>query len=411
MNIDTLIDAYCKVIVAGLNVQRGQCMNISGDPCHAPVINKIAARAYQVGAKYVGMQLSGGSFLRERLLNSSEEHLSFVPRTVALRQDVLIKERWARLAVSSSEDPDILRDTSQERNVAVQTAMRKAQEKYKQAVITDTFNWNVCAIPTQKWAAKVLKRHPSARTERALWGVLAPIYRLDTRDPIATWRAHCQRLSERSAALNALHIRYLHFRAPGTDLRVGLRQEALWKGGYSVSSQGVQFIPNLPTEEVFTTPDFSATEGRVRLTRPAIIFDREVTDAEVEFSNGKVSRVKAAQNEETLRDLVAIDEGAACLGEVALVDSASPIFQSKKIFYNILLDENASCHFAFGSAYPSCVKGGIEMSIAKRRQCGINQSIIHNDVMIGSEELDVIAATYDNKRIQLIKRGRFHDIA
>ena len=289
--------------------------------------------------------------------------------------------------------------------------MRKAQEKYKQAVMTDRFNWNVCAIPTEKWAAKVLGRAPGPQAERKLWRLLAPIYRLDRPDPIDAWKRHCAALSARAQALNSLAIKYLHFKSPHTDLKVGLHRKALWKGGYSVSSDGIRFIPNLPTEEVFTTPDFRAAEGTVSLTRPAIIFEKEVLGARLEFAGGKVTKVSARTNEQTLRDLIAIDEGAARLGEIALVDGNSPIFKSKKIFYNILFDENASCHFAFGSAYPSCLEGGVQMSVGERKKHGINHSIIHNDVMIGSEEIDVTATTYDGKTAHIIKQGLFHDIA
>ena len=411
MNIEKLIDEYCKVVLTGLNLQKGQCMNVSCEPAHIPVMKRMSAQAYKMGAKFVQIRINSGELVRERLLNSEEGFLSFVPHTITAEQDVLIKDNWARLAVSSAEDPDVFHDVPQERNIVMQTAMRKMQEKYKQAVMTDKFNWNVCAIPTPKWAAKVMKKKANAATERALWKVLAPIYRLDQQNPVGAWQEHCQKLSHRSSELNALNIKHLRFQAAGTDFKVGLRQEALWKGGYSTSSTGVRFIPNLPTEEVFTTPDFHATEGRVRLTRPAIIFEREVLGAELEFTNGKVTKVTAKKNEETLRDLISVDVGAAQLGEVALVDSTSPIFKCKRIFYNILFDENASCHFAFGGAYPSCLKGGVKMSVAQRKAHGINQSVVHNDVMIGSEELDVSAVTYDGKSVQIIKHGVFHDIA
>lgn len=408
--MDSIIDNYCRVILTGLNIQRGQCLNITAEPCHIPVLKRLTAHAYDMGVRYVETQIGSSAILRERLLHSEEQFLPYTPDTLLAKQNVLIKENWARLSVSSPEDPDVFQDTLQERVVRVQTAMRKAQEKYKQAVMTDKFNWNVCAIPTEKWAGKVLGCKPSPRAERRLWNILVPIYRLDRPDPVAAWRDHCAKLSERSERLNALAIRYLYFRSSQTDLTVGLHKKARWKGGYSVSSEGVKFIPNLPTEEVFTTPHFAATEGRVRLTRPAIIFEKEVIGAELEFAGGKVRRVSASKNEQTLRDLVSIDPGAAQLGEIALVDNASPIFKSKKIFYNILFDENAACHFAFGSAYPSCVEGGVRMSISERKKNGVNQSIIHNDVMIGSEDVEVSAVTYTGEKVTIIKDGVFHDI-
>lgn len=410
MDFEKILDNYCQVILTGLNVQKGQCLNISAEPCHVPVINRLAGHAYRMGVKYVETQISSSALLRQRLLNSSEQFLSYAPKTTVAKQDVLIGENWARLAVSSPEDPDIFQDTPQERTVKVQTAIRKAQEKYKQAVMVDKFNWNVCAIPTQKWAAKVLNCKANPRAERELWRVLAPIYRLTSPDPIQAWKDHCAVLSRRAEKLNAFGIKQLRFRSAYTDLTVGLHQQARWKGGYSTSSTGVRFIPNLPTEEVFTTPHFAATEGRVRLTRPAIIFEKEVIGAELEFSGGKVIAARAQKNEQTLKDLISIDGGAAQLGEIALVDSSSPIFKSKRIFYNILFDENAACHFAFGSAYPSCLEGGVKMSRIEQKNHGINQSIVHNDVMIGSEEVEVSATTYSGKQLTIIKNGLFHDI-
>lgn len=406
-----IIDSYCQVILSGLNVRPGQCLNISAEPCHIPVLRTLVAHAYKMGVKYVEVQIDSNALLRERLLNSSEQFLSYAPGTTAAKQDVFIKENWARLAVSSPDDPNVFHDTSQERLVTAQTAMRKAQEKYKQAVMIDTFNWNVCAIPTEKWAAKVLKQPAGPRAERNLWRLLVPIYRLDRPDPVAAWKEHCSVLSRRANALTSHGIKSLRFLSSHTDLTVGLHRDALWKGGYSVSSEGVQFIPNLPTEEVFTTPDFRATEGRVRLTRPSIIFEKEVIGAELTFAGGKVTRLSARKNEEILRGLISIDAGAARLGEIALVDSASPLFQSKKIFYNILFDENASCHFAFGGAYPSCLRGGVEMDAATREKHGVNQSIVHNDVMIGSEDMEVIAVTYAGDRLRIIKDGVFCDIS
>ena len=406
------IDRYCEVVLAGLNIQAGQKLFISGESCHWPVINTIAAHAYRRGIEYVEVRAHSPGLGRSRLENSREECLDYQPETIRAMQRVLVRGKWARLAISSVEDPDILQGIDGGRNIRMQRALRGAQEEYKQAVMSDVFNWTVCAVPTAGWAAKVFGGKPSGRLERKLWDELAPIYRLDRDDPAGAWREHCLGLSRRAARLNKLVIKELHFHAgEEPTLRVGLHAKALWKGGYSQSSTDIEFIPNLPTEEVFTTPDFRLTTGRVRLTRPAMIFDRSVEGVELEFKAGKVVRFSAEKNQDVLEGLLKSDEGAEQLGEIALVDSSSPIFKSGRIFQNILLDENAACHFAFGGAYPSCLQNGVGMSPAERRDHGINQSVIHTDVMIGSNDLNVDALTYSGKQLPLLVRGKFTEHA
>ena len=407
MNAPWYIDRYCDVTLASLNMHHAQKLYISGEACHWEVINLLASKAYQQGAEYVEVQAPSGALQRNRLQFSHDGHLDYEPQTLRALQRVLVDERWARLAISSAEDPRLLRDIDNKKNIRMQRALRGAQEEYKRAVMSDRFNWVVCAVPTAGWAAEVFGRKPSARLTRALWKALIPIYRLDRDDPIEAWKEHCQQLTRRAARLNALKIHTMRFHGPGTDLHIELHKKALWKGGYSMSSHGIQFIPNLPTEEVFTTPDFRKTSGRVRLTRPARIFEQSVEGAELEFKHGVVVRCRAKKNQEVLEGLLKCDDGAKRLGEIALVDCSSPIFQSARIFHNILLDENAACHFALGSAYPSCLEGGVEMSDDERAHHGINHSVVHNDVMIGSEDMHVDAVTYDNKHIPLIVSGHF----
>ncbi len=401
---------YAAMLISALNLQKGQNMVITGEACHWYFINMIAAAAYQQGAQYVEVQSSNSGLLQARATYSEEHYLDYAPSTLPAKQAIYVKERWARLAISSQENPDALSNIDNTRNMRIQTAARRSQELYRRAIMSDQLNWLVCMMPTPGWAAKVLHCAPSTAAARRLWKLLLPILRLNRPNPLQALESHCKGLNRRAEQLSALKIRLLRFKGRGTDLKVHLDERARWKGGYSTTPQGVRFLPNFPTEEVFTTPDCRKTEGEVRLTRPAVIYEKMVEDVELEFHNGKVSKVKARRGQEVLEGLLKSDEGASAVGEIALVDCSSPIYQAQRIFHNILLDENAACHFAFGGAYPNCIEGGVAMTNRERLKVGINQSIVHSDVMIGSDRLDVEATLADGRRKMIIEQGRFRDL-
>ena len=407
MKLEQQQKQYAAMLISALNLQKGQNMVITGEACHWHFMNKIAAAAYKKGAQYVEVQSSNSGLLRARASYSEEQYLDYAPPTLPAKQAIYVKERWARLAISSQENPDALRNIDNIRNMRIQNATRRSQEHYRRAIMSDQLNWLVCMMPTPGWAAKVLCCAPSESASRRLWKLLLPILRLDQPNPLQALDSHCKGLNRRAEQLTTLKIQLLHFKGRGTDLKVHLDARARWKGGYSTTPQGVRFLPNFPTEEVFTTPDCRKTEGQVRLTRPAVIYEKMVEDAALEFHNGHVSKVKARRGQELLEGLLKSDKGASAIGEIALVDCSSPIYQAQRLFHNVLLDENAACHFAFGGAYPNCIEGGVAMSSRERQKVGINQSIVHNDVMIGSNTLDVEATLADGRRKLIIEQGRF----
>ena len=410
MDIERLQKQYASMIISAVNLQKGQNVVISGEACHWPFINTLAEAAYSHGAKYVEVQSSHSGLLTARATYSEEKYLDYAPPTMAAKQAIYIKERWARVAISSQENPDALSHIDDTKNTKMQTAARRAQTEYRQAVMSDKINWLVCAAPTPGWAAKVLNGKPTPKNVLRLWRELAPILRLDQPDPLEALHNHCLALNTRAEKLTQCKIRVLHFTAPGTDLKVYLHPLARWKGGYSSTPKGIRFLPNFPTEEVFTTPDCRLTEGRVRLSRPAIILEKIVEGAEIEFRKGRVVKVHAERGQEALENFLKSDAGASQLGEIALVDCSSPIYRSHLVFHNILLDENAACHCAFGAAYPSCIAGGVAMKEAERKKVGINQSVVHNDVMIGSDKLNVTATTHEGRERPIIERGAFCDL-
>lgn len=273
--------------------------------------------------------------------------------------------------------------------------------------MSDELQWLVAAAPSQKWAAKILDTPPSREAQTKLWQLLKSILRLDRDSPVGFWREQSARLEERAGILNELKLRELRFDGSGTDLRVGIPEGAVWTGGAARTPEGIIFMPNIPTEEVFTAPDYRRTEGRVRATRPVTVLGDLVEGACFTFREGKVVEATADRGAETLKRFLDIDEGSRFLGEVALVDSSSPIYQSGYLFYNTLLDENAACHIALGNAYPDTIEGGLDMSPEELGAAGANRSIQHADFMIGSESVDVLGLRQDGREIEIMRNGSF----
>jgi aminopeptidase len=321
----------------------------------------------------------------------------------------LVEEDWAMIVLVGTEDPYILASLDPERNTKAVKAVAEAAKPFRKAIQNNTIQWTVVFAPTEILAGKIMNMSPSPEAIDRLWKVLTPILHLDDDDPSATWIKSGENLKRRASVLNTLKLKEVYFKGPGTDLKIVLSQKTVWKGGSSVSEKGIEFSPNIPTEEVFTAPDFRETEGRVRITRSVFVpaIGKMIEGAWLEFSAGKVTDYGADKGRDVLDQYLAIDPAAAYLGELALVDSSSPIFKSGKIFYNILFDENASCHIALGSAYPGCYEGGGKMSDDELKANGINVSNLHTDFMIGSPDVDVTGKTWDGRKIDIIINGEF----
>lgn len=247
-------------------------------------------------------------------------------------------------------------------------------------------NWTEVAYPTRGWAVKMFGEPDLER----LWQLVEFAVRLDERDPAAAWTEHMDRLSSRAAQLNERTFTAVRFRGPGTDLTVPLLPGSIWRTTRFETAWGQPHIPNLPTEEVYTTPDCRASEGVLRATRPVVVGRTIVHDLVIRFSNGRAVEVRASAGAEIVRAEMAIDDGAAFLGEIALVDGTSRVGQAGVTFFNTLFDENATCHLAYGNALVNAVEGAVEIEPGERRARGINESSVHTDVMIGGPEVDVL---------------------
>ncbi len=402
------LSAYATLAVSSLSLLPGQNLMIRAEPVHWPLVNHIVAIAYEQGARYVAVDAEHSGTFKARVDSSRPEYLNHQPAYLRALYQEMIDENWAVISIKNPDDPDFLAGLDPARSMAVRKPLLELQYSWRARLRADAFPWLVLAAPTPGWAAKVLRMESGPDALEELWRRMKPILRLDQSDPHQAWRENGNRLQERARLLDSMGIRELHFSGPGTDLTVRLDERAHWKGGHAHTPDGRVFFPNLPTEEVFTTPNRHTTTGTVRVTRPVIVTNQVVEGARFEFEKGKVVAFDADSGKASLASFLDSDEGSRYLGEIALVDVASPVFQSNTVFYNILFDENAACHFALGSAYPGCVSGYNDLTAAQRTEIGINESAEHTDFMIGSEELTVTArCSGSDEPVVVIENGEF----
>ena len=401
------LNSYAQLIVChGLNLQKGQIVNISAEVVHRDFAYLVAKTAYEHGARFVNLDLLEPRLARTRLLVAAEEDLSYVPPYVGVKYRDLVDQTAANLKIVGAEDPDLLSDLEPKRVNTVRVHQFLAVKYfYDEGIGKSLVHWTVAAAATPKWAKKVF---PALEAETAcakLWDEIFRITRADQQNALELWRVHNQTLQRRAKKLTEMRIKEIHFTGPETDLIVGLSPRAVFKGGGDLSPRGVEFEPNIPTEEVFTTPDWRMTRGKVRATRPFFINGKLICDLRLEFCEGELTTFSAAEGEETFAEYVSSDPGAKRLGEVALVGIDSPVYQSGLVFEEILFDENAACHIAVGSAYKFCLENGALLSDKERQAIGCNESTVHTDMMISSEQVDVTAITYSGETVPLLVRG------
>ena len=390
------LERFADLLVGfGANVQRDQIVAVSGELGKEEVVRAIAASAYRHGAKFVDASYFDVHVKRERLLNADPDTLEFVPSWFGERILALGSQRCARVSLSGPVAPGLLDDVDPAR--AGRDAMPFLKETGK-VVNERTTNWTIGPCPSLPWARLV---HPDLDDEAALAKLVAElvhVLRLDESDPVAAWSARADTLVDAASRVTEHRFDALHFEGPGTDLTVGLLPSSRFMAARFQTVEGVVHMPNLPSEEVFTTPDPLRTQGVVRSTKPLVIGASIIRDLEVEFQDGRAVRIDASQNADVLRGYIAKDEGAAYLGEVALVDGEGRIGATGTTFFDTLLDENAASHIALGSAYSLCLDG--EDDLAR-----INQSEIHVDFMIGSDEMQVTGLTGSGERVPVLAKG------
>ncbi len=395
---DQRLEAYARLAVqVGLNLQPGQTLGINALIEHTPLARAIAREAYKAGARYVDVLFTDQHVRRAHIEQATDEQLGYSPPWLVRRLKEFGEIGGALVAISGNPEPELFADLDGER--VGKARMREVAEASLE--LTDGLcNWTIVAYPTEGWAQTVFGEPDVER----LWDAVGQAVRLDQPDPVAAWRDHIGRLQERAESLNERRFDHLRYRGPGTDLTIGLHPDSNWQAALD-ESNGIKHVANMPTEEVFTTPDWRRTEGTVRSTLPLQIQGNIVRDLEVRFENGRAVEVKASSGEDVMRTHVATDDGAAQLGEVALVDGHSAVGKTGLVFYDTLFDENASSHIALGAAIVQAVPGAHELSAEDRVARGVNQSSIHTDFMIGSNELEIDGVTKDGDAVPILRNG------
>lgn len=378
----------------GANVQRDQVVAISCEPGKEAVVREIAAEAYRAGAKFVDVGWFDPYVKRARIEFGDEDALSYVPPWIGRRILDLGELGAARVGLTGPSAPGLLSDLDPEK--IGKDPLPFVPEAVK--VVNDqTTNWTALPCPTEAWAKLV---HPDLSEQDALaklWDEIWHVLRLDTDDPVAAWQSRFSQLTAVAERLTERRFDALHFEGPGTDLTVGLLPTSKWIAAQMTTVSGIDHAPNLPSEEIFSAPDPARTEGYAKMTRPLVLGGASITGLQVRFEAGRVVEVTSEEHGKVLEGFLARDEGAARLGEVALVDGAGRIGPLGTVFYDTLLDENAASHVAFGSAYAMTVDD------ADRER--INDSQIHIDVMLGSPEINVTGITTDGQRVPVLTAG------
>lgn len=406
-NFDLKLKKYADLVVkVGLNIQPGQRLVVLAGLDTAPLVRLIAASAYQLGSRFVSVVWVDEPIHKIRYQNAPRDSFEefsgwlFEGISDSMQEGDAYLQVWGRdPELSKGEDPDI---------VAIH---RKTRAKHYKAIGDqqgiNAVQWTVICPPTPDWATKIFPDISEDAALSRLWEAVFKACRLDNPDPIAFWEGYLANLAKRREYLTSKKYTALIFKASGTDLRVGLPKGHLWAGGKGKSSQDIPFAPNLPTEEVFTLPHKDQTEGTVTATKPLNYYGSLVENFKLTFSEGKVVDFSAEKGEEVLKNILAMDENASFLGEVALIPHKSPISQSGLIFMNTLYDENASNHLALGSAYQFTLKGGETMSVDEFAQAGGNDSLIHIDFMFGSGDMDVDGVTAEGKAEPVMRAGEW----
>lgn len=402
---------YCHrlapIVIEALSMKPGQRLAVKGELDHAVMMEALAVAAYQRGASYVDAWIESSRLVSARVRHSAAEYLDLVPSYLARRNRELVEREGAIVSLRSPVDPAMLVGSDPFRLDRIAAAQRAVNAEYRRAVLTDRIPWVVTAVPTAGWAGAVLGVAPSEDARIQLWERLAPILRLEHSDPARFWKSHAAALGDRADRLSRLAIRELRVSGAGSDITIGLPDAARWLGGSSATPDGTPFLPNLPTEEVFTAPHRLRVNGRLRTTRPVPVYDSLVSGAWFDFRDGRVVDAGADQGADLLTRF--LDSAPECryAGEVAIVAGDSPVYQSGLVFGNILLDENAACHLALGAAYPACVIGGAQLSDDERAERGLNGGTEHTDFMFGSNETRIEALCGDGTRRVLLENGAF----
>ncbi|MBV8631219.1 MAG: aminopeptidase [Silvibacterium sp.] len=401
--LDRLAEVAIRV---GLGLAAGQELVMTATLDTLPLVRRITEQAYKAGAKLVTTLLADEEAQLLRYSYAPNESFDYAAGWLYDGMASAFKGGAARLAVAGG-NPALLSQEDPEKVGRANRAVSKAYRPALELITRHDINWTIVAAATPAWAATVFPDLDADEALARLWDAIFAASRVDAPDPVEAWRSHDAGLHRRADMLNEKRYSALHFKGSGTDLKVGLADNHLWLGGGMTAGNGIYCIPNMPTEEVFTTPHKDRTEGTVTSTKPLSHQGTMIEGIRVRFERGRVVEAKADRGQEVLQEMIATDDGAGRLGEVALVPHSSPIAHSGLLFSNTLFDENAACHIALGQAYSSCLKDGDKLSKEELTKLGANESLIHVDWMIGSGEMDVDGITAAGDAEPLMRKGEW----
>ncbi len=396
---------YAELTVkVGLNLQPGQRLVIVADLETAPLVRVISTRAYQAGCRFVDVLWDDDPLTLIRFQHAPRDSFEEFPAWFFPAITDYIQHGDALLGIAGT-DPDLLANQDSDLIGVYQRTAAKHRQRYGELISQNATNWSAVAFPVPSWAARVFPGELPENQVACLWDAIFDVCRVKQADPVAAWQRHLQKLAARSQYLNAKQYRGLKYSGPGTDLYVGLAAGHVWISGSTASKAGVAFVANMPTEEVFTLPDKDQTRGVVTATKPLSHMGTLIEDFSLTFENGRAVTATATKGEAVLRQMMAVDEGAARLGEVALVPHHSPISQSGLQFHNTLFDENAASHIALGHGYQFTLRDASSLSEEEFAARGGNVSNIHVDFMIGSNQIDIDGVLADGAREPVMRSG------
>lgn len=409
MNQELLNKYAAFTVQVGVNVQKGQTLIIRCPVEGAYFGRACMEAAYKAGARDVVIRWEDEKAARIRMELGEEEALSETkPYELRSYLDYAESEGGCCLLAIHASDPEIFKGLDTAKINRVSLAKQEVMKSWREYTMKDRVQWCVVAIPTPAWAASVFPGLDADEAQEKLWSAIFDVCRVTGGDPVSAWKEHVAKTSACRDKLNELQLESIHMTsANGTDLTVGLAEGHTWEGACSKAENGAVFIANVPTEEVFTAPHRERVNGVVKGTKPYVYNGQLIEGFSVTFKDGVVVDYSAEKNAELLGQLLDSDEGARRIGEIALVPASSPINRSGLLFYNTLFDENAACHIAFGAGYPTTVKGGAAMTTEELLACGVNDSAIHEDVMVGAEDMTITGLTKSGETVTIFENGEW----
>ncbi|WP_219837676.1 aminopeptidase [Paenibacillus sp. R14(2021)] len=394
-------------VEVGVNIQPGQKLYIIAPITAAEFVREVVKHAYGIGSPYVHVDWSDEQVTRTRLQQSPQEGLSSYPAWHANGRAEMAEEGAAFLWVVA-ENPDLLSGIDSERIGLMTKSQQMAMQPFRKFTLNNQVAWSIVAVPMDAWADKVFPTLPESERVDALWEAIFAAVRVDDENPVEAWRSHADNLRSKAGRLNERKYMELRYRnAVGTDVTIGLPEGHIWVSAGTKNAQGNLFIPNMPTEEVFTSPLRTAINGKVVSSKPLSYNGNLIDRFAITFTDGRITAYEAEQGYEALRSLIETDDGSHYLGEIALVPFKSPISDTNLTFYNTLFDENAACHLAIGFAFPFCLEGGLSMSKEEQLARGLNHSLTHVDFMIGTSDLDIDGIRQDGTAEPLFRCGNW----